>query len=110
MDPVHLQFTRDDYAIAVQWFHRFVGDESRRRTFVKDSYGSEACYDVVNSTELRAAAFSLDKVRLPQPALATRPTTVTRHSTQCGRSVPSEPDVHFVMHPSVEDGIHKQCW
>lgn len=97
------EFTRGDYAIAVQWFHRYAGDDSRL-TFVKGTYDGDIKHDVLNSTDLRAVAFKMKEVQMPAP-----PRRVTRNKSTLP-DVPDEPDVDYLLDSEFEDGILKQCW
>ena len=100
-----IEFTRNDYAIAVHWFHRFVGDDSRL-TFVKDMYAGDIKHDVVNSTELRAIGFDLKQVKLPAAPPSHR---ITRGALRRA-ALPCEPDMHYELHAECESGILQNCW
>ena len=101
-----IQFTRGDYVIAVEYCHRFDGDQ-QRRTFVKDAYSDEGRFDVVNSTELRAYNLKLKEVKLPTPLqVPSRERRMTRSTAQ--EVAVYRPDIHLVMDAKTEELIHKQ--
>ena len=102
-------FTRGDYAITVQWFHRFLGGPLQL-TYVKDAYKSHASYDVVNSTELRLTGFQMEQVQMPVTVpLRRRSGRVAAQDPQ-QHAVPNEPDTHYALCRKLEAEILEGCW
>lgn len=71
-------FTRGDYCVAVRWMEREDAD-SERLTFTYDENSMpDAWPDVLNSTEIRAIDFAMDKQRGLLPVRSTRSSPINQ--------------------------------
>lgn len=67
-------FTRNDYCVAVRWMEREDAD-SERLTF---TYDEGSMPDVLNSTEIRAIDFAMDKQKDLPPVRSTRSSSINQ--------------------------------
>ena len=113
------EFTRGDYAIAVQWWVKTTTDHEERTykewkpsSQDKEQHGIETAdghYFIFNATELRLVGFPMEPLDMPPPPQVQLVSSRTRRARSVAQN-PSTSGKSFRLPVDIENQILAMCW